>query len=67
MDGAREFHAKQNKSVRESQIPYDFTRVRNLRNKMDMGEKREENQETDSSLQRTDDHQRLRWGGVWRK
>ena len=25
IDGAREYNAKQNKSVRERQIPYDFT------------------------------------------
>ena len=33
MDGAREYNAKWNKSVRERQIPYDFTHMWNLRNK----------------------------------
>jgi len=31
--GAREYYAKQNKSVREKEIPYDFTPIWNLRNK----------------------------------
>ena len=33
VDGAREYHTKQNKSVRERQTPYDFTHMWNLRNK----------------------------------
>ena len=33
MCGARECYAKRNKSVRERQIPYDFTHLWNLRNK----------------------------------
>jgi len=33
MDGAREYNAKWNKSVRERQVPYDFTHMWNLRNK----------------------------------
>ena len=33
MVGAKEYNAKQNKSVRERQIPYDFTHMWNLRNK----------------------------------
>ena len=32
MDGARVCNAKQNKSVRERQIPYGFTHMWNLRN-----------------------------------
>ena len=32
-DGARVYYAKQNKSVRETQIPYDFTHIWNLINK----------------------------------
>ena len=32
MDGPRRFYAKWNKSVRERQIPYDFTYMQNLRN-----------------------------------
>ena len=39
------YYAKQNKSIRERQIPYDFTHVWNLRNKTDKymgrGEERE--------------------------
>ena len=33
MDRSRGYHAKLNKSVRERQIPYDFTHIWNLRNK----------------------------------
>ena len=51
MDGAREYYAKLNKSVKERQIWCDFTHMWNLRTKqMGKGEKkeREANQETDS-------------------
>ena len=33
MDGARKINAKQNKSIRERQIPYDLTHMWNLRSK----------------------------------
>ena len=33
MGGARAYYAKQNKSVKERQIPYDFSHVWSLRNK----------------------------------
>ena len=33
MDGIREYYAKQNKSVRERQMPYNFSHMWNLRNK----------------------------------
>ena len=33
VDETREYNVKQNKSVRERQIPYDFTHMWNLRNK----------------------------------
>ena len=33
MDGAREYNAKQNKSNRERQIPYDFAHMWHLRKK----------------------------------
>ena len=49
MDGAREYNAKQNKSVRERQIPYDFTHLWNLRNKTNKQRRKKEkdtNQET---------------------
>ena len=32
VDGARMYYAKGNKSIRERQISYDFTRMWNLRN-----------------------------------
>ena len=35
MDGARVYYAKQSKSVRERQIPYDFIHMWNFRNKTD--------------------------------
>ena len=35
MSGGREYYAKQNKSIRERQIPHDFTYMWNLRNKTD--------------------------------
>jgi len=49
LDGARVYIAKENKSVRERQTPYDFIHMWNLRNKTNkLKEKeREENQETD--------------------
>ena len=39
MNGVREYNANQNKSVRERQIPYDFTHMYNLRNKWAKGTK----------------------------
>ena len=33
VDGTREHYAKQNKSIRERQLSYDLTDMRNLRNK----------------------------------
>ena len=52
VDGARVYYAKQSKSVRERQIPYDFTPMENLRNKTnEHGEKKREiSQEIDSYL-----------------
>ena len=41
MDGTRGYYAKQNKSVRERQISYDFTRMRTLRYKTDEHKGRE--------------------------
>ena len=35
MDGTRRYYAKQNKSVRERQISYDFTHMWNLSNLTD--------------------------------
>ena len=34
MDRTRVYYAKQNKSVREKQIPYDFTYMWNLKSKI---------------------------------
>jgi len=51
MDGAREYYAKGNKSVRERQIAYDSTHMWNLRNKtvnIEGKNKGEVNQKTDS-------------------
>ena len=51
MNGSREYSAKQNKSMKERQIPYDFMHMWNLRNKTNEQRKkreREQNQETDS-------------------
>ena len=51
MDESRVYYAKWNKSVRERQIPYDFTHMWNLRNKADEhkgGKEREANHQTDS-------------------
>ena len=51
MDGTREYYAKQNKAVRERQIPYVLQdHVWNLRNKTNKhrGLERGENQEIDS-------------------
>lgn len=53
MDRAREHYAKWNKSVREREIPYDFTHLYSLRNKTNEQREIKEtevNQETDSSL-----------------
>ena len=35
MNGARDYNEMQSKSVRERQIPYDFTHMWNLRDKTD--------------------------------
>ena len=55
VDGARGYYAKWNKSIRERQIPYDFTHMWNLRmkKKWAKGKKRrsEANQETDSTIE----------------
>ena len=42
MDESRKYNARQNKSVRERQIPYDFTW--NLKNKANEGEKKRKKQ-----------------------
>ena len=42
MGGTRGYYSKQNKSIRERPIPYDFTHMWNLRNKTDEHRGREE-------------------------
>ena len=50
MDGTRLYYAKQNKSIRERQIPCNFTHMWNLRNETDKhmgrGEKEESRKRT---------------------
>ena len=41
VDGTGGYYAKQNQSVRERQIPYDFTHMRTLRDKTDEHKGRE--------------------------
>ena len=53
MDESRKYNAKQNKPVRERQIPYDFTHVWNLRNKRKQTKKKKNkktNQKTENKL-----------------
>ena len=70
VDGARDYDAKQYKSVRERQIPYDFTQMWNLRNKTNEQRKegereRERERETEKQTlnyrEQTDDYERG-WG-----
>ena len=61
VDGAREYDAKQNKSPREKQIPYDFTYMWNLRNKTNdqREKKRQAKKQTFNYKERTDGLQGL--------
>ena len=52
MDRARDYHTKQSKSERETQIPYDITYMWSLKYNTS-----EHIKETDSQLQRTSGHQ----------
>ena len=58
MDGARGYYAKQNKSVRERQIPYDFTHTWNLRNKTDEHKGRGKKKEREANHKRLSNHKR---------
>ena len=49
MDVARVCNIKQNKSVREKQIPYDFTHMWNLREKTDAHMRRKKMREREGS------------------
>ena len=46
MDGTREYNAKWNKSVRERQIPFDFTHLRN-KTKWSKEKRERETEQTD--------------------
>ena len=61
MDGTREYNAKQNKSIRERQIPYCFTHTWNLRNKTNEQRKKREREELRNIFnytEQTDGYQR---------
>ena len=66
LDEAREYYAKQYKSVRERQIPYDFTHMWNLRNKTNdhrgIIKGRQTKKWTFNYREQTDGYQR---GGRW--
>ena len=63
MDGTRVYYAKQNKSVRERQILYDFTHVGfKKQNKQVRGKKDKTNQQTLNYREQTDGYQ---MGGGW--
>ena len=65
MDRTRRYYVKQNKSVRERQIPYDLTLMWNLRNKINeqRGKKRGKPRNTLNYREQCDGYQR---GGEWR-
>ena len=66
MDGATEHYAKQNKSVRERQIPYYFTHLWNLRNKTnEQRKKRQTKNQTLKYKEQTGGYQET--GGGWVK
>ena len=52
MDGAREYNAEWNKSVRERQVPFDLTHVWNLRNKTNEQRKKERGKPRNTLLTR---------------
>ena len=51
MDGARVYYTKRNKSVRERQLPYDFTPMWHLRNKTNQHTKKKETKKTASNTE----------------
>ena len=70
MDGAREYNARQNKSIRERQIPYDLTHMWNLRNRTNEQRKRERERETKKQTLNYREQTWLpegRWVGGWVK
>ena len=68
MDGASVCYAKRSKSIGERQVPYDFTRTRNLRNKTDedmgAGAGREERETNHKRLLMTENKLRVD-RGTW--
>ena len=50
MDGSKEYNAKQNKPVKEQEIPYDFTHMWNLRNKTNKGKQKERDKPKNQTL-----------------
>ena len=66
MDRAKKHNAKPNKSVRERQIPHDFTHVEFKKQNKSIKEERERDKPETNSLYRkpTDD---LRWVRRWVK
>ena len=65
LGGARVYYAKQNKSARERQTPYDIIHTWNLRNETNEQRGRKERQtkkQTPNYGEQTDGHQR---GGGW--
>ena len=60
MDGARGYYAKQSKSVRERQLPYDLTHIWDLRNKAAEREEQEGKNKIRQKLsEREANHKRL--------
>ena len=64
MDGARGYYAKGNKSVRERQIPYDFTYMWNLKN---IRNEQTKLKQTHRHREQTDGCQRAGGFGDWVK
>ena len=68
MEGARVYYAKQNKSVKERKIPYDFTHKWNLRNKavkvMGGGKKRKKRETNHKRLLKIENKLRVVGGEV---
>ena len=61
MHRARMFYAKQNKSIRERQILYDFIHIWNLRNKTDEHRRTDEHRSIGEGrkTEREENHKRL--------
>ena len=72
MDGTRGYYAEQNKSIRESQLSYDLTDMRNLRGKAGVMGGREGKMKQDGIRRETNrkrlliSQNKLRGGVIWR-